>query len=257
MSVSARRGRRGGFFIALAVAVAALALGGCNFVQYNIANGNSAPENHGQDDVIAMVRHGDRPVAFTLEEVCRHHVPELEQQLGPYGYHVAFHTLVPDGCGGGGYGDAIVYQGHLAGWPGDPLGVYTFKYTAQGRHPSGAMAVGIGAGSQRVIVWVTHLEASDDAKAAQQAAQLLDAARFIQAASGWPTVVGGDFNLTPSQKPMTAWHNHFHEADQGLNRPTSGSGKIDYLFSSIPWSRVAVYPSDASDHNILEAGIGN
>ena len=241
--------------VATAVAGLAMILSGCEFMQFNIANGNkSTPENFGQKDIGVMVRDGFRPVAMTLEEVCGHRFWELAAFLDDYGYSGQYDNIEPRSCGGNGYGNAIFHLGHRVGWPGDGDGKYVLRYRKQAADPRHAMAVGIDVGGRRAIIWVTHLENGDKAAAGEQAGELLHAVEYVEAVSKRPAIVGGDFNLEPGDKPMPAWRNHFHEADGLLRATHEGGKKVDYLFSSLPWARVGLYPSNASDHHRLIGG---
>jgi endonuclease/exonuclease/phosphatase family metal-dependent hydrolase len=227
---------------------------GCEFTQFNIANGHSAPENHGQDDVIAWVRGGWHPVAITLEEVCHQSFDKIQNAIWQYGYTGEYDNINEGRCGGAGYGNAIFHLGTRVGWRGQPSGRYVLHYKNQSGDHRHAMAIGISVGGRHVIVWVTHLE-NDSSTAQKQAAQLLDNVRFIQAASGWPLVVGGDFNLTADVPVMRIWRAIYSSAG-GPTRPTHDSGrKYDYLFSSVGWTRAAAYPTSTSDHYRLDGGI--
>ena len=242
--------------LATTVAALALLLSGCEFWQYNIANGNPAgpPASRGQEDIKRVVAGGARPAAMTLEEVCGQRYSELLSFLRPYGYSGRFHNLGPAGCGGGGYGNAIFHLGSKVPFPGHASGVLTFRYATNDRpHRVGAMAVAVGAGSSRALVWVTHLEAADDSAASAQAWELLQSVLYWRDVTGWGQVVGGDFNLTPSQFPMRDWCAHFREA-LSCTGSTHAAGKIDYLFSPF-WRWGKSYSSPNSDHRRLAAGM--
>jgi len=246
--------RRG--LLAIAMAGLALALGGCEFWQYNIANGGTPPKTKGQEDIKSKVAGGARPVAMTLEEVCGHRFTELRSFLRPYGYKGSFHNLNPAGCGGNGYGNAIFHLGSKVPFPDHASGVISFRYATNDRpHRVGAMGVAVGNGSSRALVWVTHLEAADDAAASAQAWQLLQTVLYWRDVTGWGQVVGGDFNLTPGQWPMRDWCAHFREVFScSSSATTHAAGKIDYLFSPFwRWGRDYISPN--SDHRRLAAGI--
>lgn len=240
-------------FIATALTAVALLSSGCEFWQYNIANGNSPPANHGQDDVLSRVASGKRPVAMALEEVCGHRFNQMQSALAPYGYRGVFDNIEPGSCGGNGYGNAIFYLGHRVAFPGHPNGILTLNYTTNNRpHPVRAMAVGVSAGGVRMLDWVTHLEAGDDSAASAQAFQLLNEVHYWQEVTGWMPVVGGDFNLTPNQFPMGDWCGQYRDATLCLpDTPTSSAGKIDYLFTSLRWSAAQTTSSPNSDHKRL------
>lgn len=252
--------------ISIAIFGVACTVSGCQFWQYNIANGNPAgpPKNRGQDDVISYITTGAiqtgglHPVAASLNEVCGSSAYRIQAALGPYGYHVITNPLSPAGCGGSGYGDAIVHLGNRVAFPGHPDGIlrYTFPTNDQPHHV-GAMAVGIGLGGLRILFWTTHLEAGADAAASAQAFQLLQEVHYWQEQTGWPVVVGGDFNLTPNQFPIGTWCRDYYEPSQC--NPTSGTasaGKIDYLFSSVPWQDSSLrIGSPNSDHLLLSSSL--
>jgi hypothetical protein len=228
---------------------------GCEFTQFNIANGNAAPENHGQDDVIAWVRGGWHPVAITLNEVCGQSFDKIQAAIWQYGYTGEYDNISEGRCNGRGYGNAIFHLGRRVGWPGQPSGRYVLHYRTQAGDHRHAMAIGISVGGRHVIVWVTHLENGNPSAAQDQAAQLLDHVRVIQKVSGWPVVVGGDFNMTANVPVMRIWRAIYSSAG-GPSRPTQDSGlKLDYLFSSVPWTRAAAYPTSTSDHFRLDGGI--
>lgn len=239
-----------------AVAALALLLSGCEFWQYNIANGGTPPKTRGQEDIKSKISGGARPVAMTLEEVCGHRFNELLSFLRNYGYSGTFHNVNTAGCSGNGYGNAIFHLGSRVAFAGHPSGVLRLIYTTNNRpHRVGAMAVAIGAGSNRAIVWVTHLEAADDSAASAQAWELLQSVHYWRDVTGWLPVVGGDFNLTPNQFPMRDWCAQFREAlSCSSSAPTHAAGKIDYLFSPT-WRWGRTYISANSDHRRLAAGI--
>ena len=244
--------------VATAAAALALAFSGCEFWQYNIANGNPAgpPATRGQEDIKWVVAGGARPVAMTLQEVCGHRFQELRSFLQNYGYTGWFDDTNSTGCGGNGYGNAIFHLGSRVAFAGHPSGILKLHYTTNNRpHHVDAMAVGIGIGSYRTLVWVTHLEAADDSAASAQAWQLLQSVHYWRDVTGWTPVVGGDFNLTPNQFPMGQWCAQFRESfGCSSSVPTHAAGKIDYLFSP-RWRWGKTYISANSDHRRLAAGM--
>ncbi len=81
---------------------------------------------------------------------------------------------------------------------------------------------------------------------------------------GYPTIVGGDFNRTPDQMPVSRWRLWFGEVDPAQNRPTfyndhTPTKKIDYVFTQSGRistqsgaSSVTCYQTE-SDHCFLRA----
>jgi endonuclease/exonuclease/phosphatase family metal-dependent hydrolase len=238
----------------IAFVVLASTVSGCEFWQYNIANGNPAgpPQNHGQDEVISRIRNqGARPIAMSLNEVCGQSINQLQSALGGYGYQVVFNKLDPSGCGGPGYGDAIMHLGNRVGFPGHPNGILRSGFSTNDQpHHVGAMAVGIDVGGRRMLVWTTHLEAGSDSAASAQAFELLQSVHYWQEQTGWPAVVGGDFNLTPNQFPMNQWCSDYQDPMHcSTAYPTNWSaGKIDYMFSSFGWNGGYFLSQTYSDH---------
>ena len=238
------------------VVLVGITASGCEVAQYNIANGNDDPgQTSGQNDIIWHVTSGWRPAVITLNEVCGHRFNQIRDAIARFGYSGVYDRIVPSGCGGNGYGSAIFHLGHRVGFAGEPDGLYVHHFARNLEpHHIHAMGVGIGAGSIRMIAWVTHLEASNNGVASAQAAELLDVVRYVGGATRWPLVVGGDFNLPPDNAQMRAWRSVYHEADGVRMRATHAAGKIDYLFSSIPW-KGARLQAGQSDHKILIGGM--
>ena len=243
--------------LAVVSATVAVAMSGCEFWQYNIANGGTPPKTKGQEDIKWMVASGARPVAMTLEEVCGHRFNEIAlRSCATTATAAASTTSAPAAAAE--TATATRSSTSAAGLHSPAIRQASLKliYTTNNRpHRVGAMAVAIGAGSSRAIVWVTHLEASDDSAASNQAWELLQSVHYWRDVTGWLPVVGGDFNLTPNQFPMPTWCARFREAFScSSSSPTHAAGKIDYLFSPV-WKWGRTYISANSDHRRLAAGI--
>ncbi len=106
-----------------------------------------------------------------------------------------------------------------------------------------------------------HLESSEPDRNIDQGNYLLD---VLLPFPWYPTIVGGDFNRTPNQLPVTTWRSVFGEVDPAQNRPTypnNGSPykKVDYVFiqsgtiSSQPGAASVSCYDTSSDHCFLRA----
>ena len=235
----------------------ASALSGCEFWQYNIANGNNGPHT-GQNDVVWNIAvKGARPAAMGLEEVCGGSSNVINDSIARYGYHGDFDGGLGT-CGGQRYGNAIFHLGRHIPISGHPDGIVTGRYSSQQSHTRGYLGIAIDASGNKYMMWVTHLESCCAGVAADQAWQLLQTVLFYRDVTHLPQIVAGDFNLRPDQWPMNAWCDNFPgtgEANQCRGK-THGDDQIDYLFSSLPWNRGAAYFTGQSDHALVVGGFG-
>ena len=219
-------------------------------VQYNIGNG-ADPARHGEQDIIELVRGGARPLAITLNEVCGSRYREMAAAIRGAGYKSYFDATNPSGCGGSngglGFGNAIFYLGE---------GIQAFKDPYVNNDSSNRRAVCVKARLDQFayLVCATHLDNSRLANA-----QALEFFHWVnrrrQETGNLPTIVGGDFNLTPDQPPMNLWYAHYEEvAGSPANaKSTHSNRKIDYLFYSPGFirQRDAVVQGGKSDHKVL------
>jgi len=219
-------------------------------IQYNIGNG-AKPGRQGELDIIDRVRRGPGPLVITLNEVCGKRYWEIAVAIRDFGYRGYFDATNPNGCGGSngglGFGNAIFYLGE---------GIQAFKSPYVNNNASNRRAVCVKArlGQFAYLVCTTHLD--DSSLANKQALEFFHwVNRRRQETSNLPTIVGGDFNLTPSQLPMNLWYAHYEEADGSPHNAmdTHSNGKIDYIFYTPGFilQKDAAVVSGRSDHRML------
>ena len=254
---------------------------GCRVLQFNIANGNPGAQNHGQDDVIAILNGSARPSVITLQEVCWTRFVEINTVAQARGYVGSMMGNDPSACGREEpYGNAIFVHGTLLN---SERALHYFRNQEPSRCPEpdnrarpdqeckGIICVGFApAGSGRAIACSTHLEpphkvTGSRAVARAQATEALDFATFIWVATGRPlAVVGGDFNLESTEWAIAQWkasdfrmindeRTSTHDAGDGAADPRP----IDYVFAT---NTIAPYTSWIertlnSDHHKLFAQI--
>jgi hypothetical protein len=218
-------------------------------VQYNIGNGIG---RHGEQDIIWLIRDkGARPLAITLNEVCGSRYWEIAVAIRSAGYKGYFDATDPNGCGGSngklGFGNAIFYLG-------DGIQAFASPYVNNDSDNRRALCIKAQLGQFAYLACTTHLDNSS-LKSKQSLEFFHWVNRRRQETGNLPTIIGGDFNLTPGEPPMNLWYAHYEEADGSPYnaKSTHLKGKIDYLFYSSGFISQgdAVVPTGKSDHKML------
>lgn len=227
------------FLISISLIIALTS--GCGVVQYNMC-GNVC-DSKGENDVINFIKGGGRPLAITLNEVCKSQYDKMLDALDDYGYRGSFNITKPLGCQPNSifllrndFGNAIFYLG-------EHIENYYLRYRAQNsdKEIRKAMCIKAKLGDSIYLVCVTHLE-NNEGYAEKQADELLQWIKELRSGMGFPpTIVGGDFNLTPDNEVMKKWYATFSEVDGSRHQWThkseycvvycfSKTKKIDYIF---------------------------
>jgi endonuclease/exonuclease/phosphatase family metal-dependent hydrolase len=243
-------------------------LGGCRVLQYNIGNGANPPRE-GHLDIIEMLHAGERPTVITLNEVCGLRFNQMRVTGERFGFSAAFRATNRNGCGGSndglGYGNAILVHGRI-------LGEAYHYYDCQGQedrpgcHDHGSSEdrnilcvtfdpANLGG---RAMACTTHLQAGDVPVASAQAREALAFVTYLWDLGGRPpTVVGGDFNMTPIAPVIDEWRTSPFGLVSSATAPTHENNRtIDYLFASdtTPFSPNEVR-GGRSDHHMVFANV--
>lgn len=191
------------------------------------------------NDVINSINGSSpQPFAVTLNEVCRNQYNHMFTTLVPY--YGRFEVTVPGACKNGqDYGIAVLVR----------TADYTFynAWPLPGGHEPRKMVcirtAATGGGSQPLIACSTHIDYHSDVQAQQIA---FVAARGREMWSGNHVLIGGDFNVSPTDSKLNPMYSPehsggtgvFNEADtNGFSRSGGGvgSGYNEYTGGCFHW----------------------
>ncbi|MGQ0744200.1 MAG: endonuclease/exonuclease/phosphatase family protein [Acidimicrobiales bacterium] len=205
------------------------------------------------------------PEAVTLNEACYSQVEEVRQALvgSAWPMNLYWVPTIEDttNCGqaadGGDFGNAILLRQAFS----VPFSPVLLPSSGEVRKLGCAQA---GIGNQTSLFCVTHVNDSHPADTAinndlgPSVDVILATLDPFLAMANRPILIGGDFNALPDAPALGRLYSHvqgaFREVDEADNEPTTHSGKLDYLFLSLPeW---VVLDGDAthsaySDHDPL------
>ena len=163
-----------------------------------------------------------QPAFVTLEEVCGNQFSRLWGDLAPY--YGEFYVTVPGACAGGDdYGIAIltrtnVYSDLGSWWLPKQVG-----YTADESRKVGCIQTSTFGGSQPIIACVTHISTNTH----NQAGQITYVANKARGYwSGHKVLVGGDFNVTPTNAYMNPmYESYYSPAGSGIFNEVDSSNE--------------------------------
>jgi endonuclease/exonuclease/phosphatase family metal-dependent hydrolase len=198
-----------------------------------------------------------------LQELCRSQFDRVRTLLAPRGFRGRYAAAtVSRGCGTA-FGVAVFVRAPVLGSAVLPLP------TGPGYERRALLGVTTVLGGRRTFVATVHLSPSP---AAGLDAQLATVADYLDAHTGDPAIVGGDFNSLPAKPGLRRFYSaaaggsgHFLEADEFRGRrPVIGGAptfdvadrKIDYVFFSAGDFARPSAGSEAttlSDHRVYEA----
>jgi endonuclease/exonuclease/phosphatase family metal-dependent hydrolase len=181
------------------------------------------------DDVVNSVNGSSpQPFVLTLNEVCRNQYDRIYTRLLPY--YGRYEVTVPGGCSNGAdYGIAVLVR------------TSSYSFYNSWRLPGGYEARRLacirtsdtGGGTQPLIACVTHIDYHSDVQAGQ--IQFV-ADRGREMWSGNHVLIGGDFNVTPSDAKLNPMYSSlypsgtgiFNEADSANNSRSGGGVSVTY-----------------------------